>query len=98
MVGVDARGYGILRYFGFVVMRVRSDNPGIWLVHCHMDYHLASGMGFALDIRQVCDVVRSPDDTRHFSTHFSIPCVRWHGLSVVLPSQRAAFWQLRTAP
>ena len=30
-------------YFGFVVLRVRSDNPGIWLFHCHMDYHLAAG-------------------------------------------------------
>ena len=71
--GVLMRRYCILRYFGFVVMRVRSDNPGIWLVHCHMDYHLASGMGFALDIRQVCDVVRSPD-TRHFSTHRHTMC------------------------
>ena len=39
-------------YFGFVVMRVRSDNPGIWLFHCHMDYHLAAGMGFFLDVKR----------------------------------------------
>lgn len=39
-------------YFGFVVLRIRSDNPGIWLFHCHMDYHLAAGMGFVLDVQQ----------------------------------------------
>eukprot|EP01065_Artemidia_motanka_P035079 TRINITY_DN43000_c0_g1_i1.p1 TRINITY_DN43000_c0_g1~~TRINITY_DN43000_c0_g1_i1.p1 ORF type:complete len:749 (+),score=225.39 TRINITY_DN43000_c0_g1_i1:50-2296(+) len=37
-------------YFGFVVLRIRSDNPGIWLVHCHMDYHLTDGMAFALSV------------------------------------------------
>lgn len=37
-------------YFGFVVLRIRSDNPGIWLVHCHMDYHLTDGMAFAISI------------------------------------------------
>ncbi|KAF1982892.1 multicopper oxidase [Aulographum hederae CBS 113979] len=29
---------------GFVVLRFRADNPGVWLFHCHIEWHLASGM------------------------------------------------------
>jgi hypothetical protein len=39
-------------FFGFVVLRIRSDNPGVWLFHCHMDYHLAAGMGFIVDAQK----------------------------------------------
>jgi iron transport multicopper oxidase len=28
----------------FLVMRFVADNPGIWFVHCHTDWHLVSGM------------------------------------------------------
>lgn len=29
---------------GNVVVRFRADNPGIWLYHCHLEWHLASGL------------------------------------------------------
>jgi len=29
---------------GYVVLRFRSDNPGIWMFHCHVLFHQASGM------------------------------------------------------
>ncbi|XP_015521800.2 laccase-2 [Neodiprion lecontei] len=32
---------------GFVTVRFRADNPGIWLIHCHFEWHLATGMGMA---------------------------------------------------
>jgi len=25
-----------------VVVRIRTDNPGAWFVHCHIDFHLGS--------------------------------------------------------
>jgi iron transport multicopper oxidase len=28
----------------YVVLRFVANNPGIWFVHCHMDWHLVSGM------------------------------------------------------
>ena len=28
---------------GWVKIRYTSDNPGIWLMHCHIDWHLAIG-------------------------------------------------------
>ncbi|KAG9961243.1 hypothetical protein KCU61_g5649, partial [Aureobasidium melanogenum] len=36
---------------GYVVLRFRADNPGIWMFHCHMLWHQASGMALALEVR-----------------------------------------------
>lgn len=33
---------------GFVVLRIRAANPGAWLVHCHMEFHMAVGMSALL--------------------------------------------------
>ena len=27
-----------------IVLRFRSDNPGVWLFHCHIEWHLATGL------------------------------------------------------
>ena len=31
--------------FGYAVIRFVADNPGIWLFHCHIDWHFAAGLG-----------------------------------------------------
>ena len=30
---------------GYVIIRTRLDNPGTWIFHCHIDFHLSLGMG-----------------------------------------------------
>lgn len=35
---------------GHVVLRFRADNPGIWMLHCHMAVHFGSGLGMALHV------------------------------------------------
>ncbi|KAE8442783.1 hypothetical protein EG329_002871 [Mollisiaceae sp. DMI_Dod_QoI] len=30
---------------GFVVFRFVADNPGVWFLHCHIDWHLSQGLG-----------------------------------------------------
>ncbi|GLU02326.1 hypothetical protein SLE2022_195800 [Rubroshorea leprosula] len=32
---------------GWVVIRFRADNPGVWLMHCHFDVHLSWGLRMA---------------------------------------------------
>jgi len=32
----------------WVVIRYHSNNPGPWLLHCHVETHLAGGMGIAI--------------------------------------------------
>lgn len=36
--------------FGYVVLRFRADNEGIWAVHCHILWHQASGMTMAFQV------------------------------------------------
>jgi len=34
---------------GWAVIRFRADNPGWWLIHCHMHIHLHDGMALVVD-------------------------------------------------
>jgi FtsP/CotA-like multicopper oxidase with cupredoxin domain len=35
---------------GFVILRFRADNPGIWMFHCHVLFHQGSGMAMGLHV------------------------------------------------
>lgn len=41
---------------GFAVLRFRADNPGVWLFHCHIEWHLSTGL--------VATFVEAPTDLR----------------------------------
>ncbi|GMF48169.1 unnamed protein product [Phytophthora fragariaefolia] len=30
---------------GYVVLRFKADNPGLWMMHCHIEWHMSVGMG-----------------------------------------------------
>ncbi|KAK6186504.1 hypothetical protein SNE40_008533 [Patella caerulea] len=34
---------------GYVVVRIKADNPGTWFVHCHIDLHASDGMALVLN-------------------------------------------------
>lgn len=38
----------LVRPHGYMVLRFQSDNPGIWLFHCHLEWHMASGLAITL--------------------------------------------------
>lgn len=46
---------------GHVVLRFTADNPGLWLLHCHMLVHMGTGMGAGLHVGQ-------PEDEAHVMT------------------------------
>lgn len=29
---------------GYLVIRFRSDNPGVWQFHCHIEWHMEQGL------------------------------------------------------
>ncbi|KAK7390426.1 hypothetical protein VNO78_25731 [Psophocarpus tetragonolobus] len=35
---------------GWAVIRFTANNPGIWLVHCHLETHLPWGLGMAFEV------------------------------------------------
>ncbi|CRL29634.1 Cupredoxin [Penicillium camemberti] len=42
-VQIPSRGYAVLRF--------RANNPGVWLFHCHMLWHSATGMAMLIDVQ-----------------------------------------------
>jgi iron transport multicopper oxidase len=34
----------VLRPSGYIVLRFQADNPGIWLFHCHIEWHVDQGL------------------------------------------------------
>ena len=34
----------VLRPDGYIVLRFRADNPGVWLFHCHIEWHVDQGL------------------------------------------------------
>ncbi|KAJ5625031.1 multicopper oxidase-domain-containing protein [Penicillium lagena] len=42
-VQIPSRGYAVLRF--------RADNPGVWMLHCHILWHLATGMAMLIDVQ-----------------------------------------------
>ena len=39
------RDTATLPYKGYLVLAFESDNPGVWLMHCHIPFHLTQGFG-----------------------------------------------------
>lgn len=35
---------------GYVVLRLKADNEGIWMLHCHVLFHQASGMAMGIHV------------------------------------------------
>ncbi|CAG2254481.1 unnamed protein product [Mytilus edulis] len=34
---------------GYVIIRFKADNPGVWFFHCHIDLHNTNGMGMIIN-------------------------------------------------
>lgn len=38
------RDTALLENGGLMILRFRADNPGVWLFHCHMEWHVETGL------------------------------------------------------
>jgi FtsP/CotA-like multicopper oxidase with cupredoxin domain len=47
---------------GYIRLRLKADNPGFWLAHCHFEWHLAIGMGFILQVGEIGEMKKPPKD------------------------------------
>lgn len=45
---------------GYVVLRVRADNPGFWLFHCHFLFHIVIGMSVVFQVGSLSDLPPVP--------------------------------------
>ncbi|KAK5662846.1 hypothetical protein OQA88_6257 [Cercophora sp. LCS_1] len=65
----------VLKPNGNLVMRFRADNPGVWLFHCHLEWHVQSGLVTTfveapLDLQKT---VQIPDDHYVACSQAAIP-------------------------
>ncbi|KAL4085622.1 hypothetical protein PRIC1_014958 [Phytophthora ramorum] len=44
----DTDDSGACTNHGYVVLRFTADNPGVWIFHCHIDWHLDAGLAMVL--------------------------------------------------
>lgn len=42
------RDTAMVEAYGNLVIRFTADNPGVWLFHCHLDWHLEQGLALTL--------------------------------------------------
>ncbi|XP_052258048.1 uncharacterized protein LOC127862822 [Dreissena polymorpha] len=45
---------------GYVVLRIKADNPGLWNMHCHIEPHLLGGMQMLIN-ESFADIPKAPD-------------------------------------
>lgn len=48
--------------FGYLIVRFFTDNPGFWLLHCHIDTHSAHGMSMVIKVGEDWEI---PDPPRY---------------------------------
>jgi len=72
-----------------VTIRFRTDNPGPWILHCHIDWHLERGMAivFAEDPENIPKVVRPSEEWQYLCPIFdNLPASLTSISTVMVPS------------
>lgn len=57
---------------GYLVLAFESDNPGAWLMHCHIPFHISAGLGIQFLERQD-EIAKSVGDVSQFQDS----CASW---------------------
>ena len=64
---------------GFVIIAFMSDNPGKWLMHCHIAYHASEGLALQILERQAdANAIWPNDKSSHAITEAKRVCKNWN--------------------
>jgi iron transport multicopper oxidase len=79
---------------GYIVLRFKADNPGVWFFHCHIDFHVVGGMNAVLiespDILQRQSLTVPASGMRLCKSHDKSPIGNCAGLTGSLSASEAA--------
>lgn len=53
---------------GYVILRFIADNPGFWMLHCHMESHSETGMMMIIKVGESADLPPKPKDWPNYPT------------------------------
>jgi len=60
---------------GYTIIQFEINNPGAWIFHCHIDWHMESGL--AVNFIELADQLRSPNyKNAYYSTGFDSLCAQ----------------------
>jgi FtsP/CotA-like multicopper oxidase with cupredoxin domain len=62
---------------GYMIIAFKADNPGAWLMHCHIPFHISGGLGVQF-LERPTEIIGSLGDL----TGFTNGCATWNGLEV----------------
>jgi Multicopper oxidase len=65
---------------GFLVLAFVSDNPGAWLMHCHIPFHISAGLGLQF-LERPGDILNSIGDLSGFKEG----CSSWDSYENSIP-------------
>lgn len=63
---------------GFVIIAFKTDNPGSWLMHCHIAEHASSGLAMQILERRKDANIIWPFHTSHAIMMANQTCVKWN--------------------
>lgn len=61
---------------GYIVIAFQTDNPGAWLLHCHIPFHISGGLGVQF-LERPSEVVGTLGDLSGFNQG----CQTWKGMA-----------------
>lgn len=47
---------------GYAIVRLKADNPGFWLFHCHVTNHMELGMAMILQVGSYAEMAETPSN------------------------------------
>ena len=68
------RDVALLPQGGYLIIAFKADNPGSWLLHCHIAWHASSGLALQIMERER-DILKGADPARIAETERV--CKKW---------------------
>jgi hypothetical protein len=67
--------FGVPGTGGYAVLAFPADNPGAWLLHCHIPFHISGGLGIQF-LERPSEIIGSLGDLSIYTEG----CASWRGL------------------
>lgn len=77
------RDVAMLPALGYLVIAFKTDNPGAWLMHCHISWHVSEGL--ALQFLEQKDAI---PDTFQLDSDYERTCANWDSYYSSAPYQQ----------
>ncbi|XP_072384918.1 uncharacterized protein [Diabrotica undecimpunctata] len=61
---------------GYTIVRFKADNPGYWILHCHLEFHSEIGMAMIVQVGEKDDMLPVPENFPKCGNYLPEPLVK----------------------